>query len=244
VPDSPKKLSINVDYKSADAFKKSSSVDVDVEIEKGLKKGWLKGQPELIKKSSFNSSSSLSQSSPVTAKSVRFATDRSGRVIGEKHYDSCRRNEQEANDSWYSQSEFLLFRRKCKREAEQMRNTMYRERFAAVYKACSTGNFKSVTKERAYVSAATCRGLELVVNPELYTNRKKVINEFLETQATLPLDMCPSKREEILSNTSRSLTKQARQFARLLGSGDAAVVVANNRIEANKKRNVPHVFTL
>jgi hypothetical protein len=244
VPNSPRKLTVNVDYRGADAFKVSKLVDVDVAIEKGSKIGCLKGQPELRKKNSFNSSFSSSQSSPVTTKKVRFATDRNGRIVVEKHCDYTRRNEQEAKDSWYSQGEFLQFRRKCKREAIQMRNTIYREHFAAVYKACSTGKFKSVTKERAYVSAATCRGLELVVNPELYTNRKKVINEFLETQAMLPLDMCLSKREETLANTSRSLTKQARQFARLLGSGDAAVVIANNRIEANKKRNVPHVFTL
>lgn len=244
VIDSPRKLSVKVDYNGADAFKVRTLVDLDAEIEKGLKKLGAKSQPELRKRSSSNSLSGSSQTSPVTKKSVRFATDRIGRIITEKYHDNSPRTEQEAKDSWYSREEFLVFRRKCKREAIQMRNTVYREHFAAVYKACSTGEFKRVAKERAYVSAATCRGLELVVNPELYTNRKKVINDFLDAQAMLPLAMSLSQREETLANTSRSLTKQARQFARLLGSGDAAVVIANNRIEANKKRNVPHVFSL
>lgn len=199
--------------------------------------------PKLLKKKSSLSNSSCSSSTTDSAssldsslkKSVTFATDKKGRVLCETYKNTAPRTKAEALDCWYTVHDFRHFRRDCKQQAVQMQKTAYRKNFAAVYEACAKGSFKGVTKERAYISAASCRGLEVVVFPTLHANRKNALKTILQTQSSLPKGMSFSKREDALASSSRFLTKQARQLARVLGSGDAAVVVANNRIAANKK---------
>jgi hypothetical protein len=179
-----------------------------------------------------------------TSKGVRFILDRKGRVCCEIIKTRERRTKQEIADCWYTQGEFKQFRRACKEEVISQAKTNYRKYFAAVYDACAVGSFKGVTKERAYISAASCRGLEVVVYPTLHSDRKIAIATVLKTQASLPVRMSADVREETLASAGRFLSKQARQLARVLGSGDAAVVVANNRLAAlqSSKGVVPHCF--
>lgn len=154
------------------------------------------------------------------------------------------RTKKEAAACWYTPLEFKQFRRDCKQEALNQQKTAYRENFAAVYAACTKGSFKGVTRERAYVSAASCRGLEVVVFPTLHSDRKNAISAVLKTQDALSQSMIVHAREDAIASASCFLSKQARQLARVLGSGDAAVVVANNRIAALQDVYgiVPHCF--
>jgi hypothetical protein len=165
-------------------------------------------------------------------KKVQFATDRKGRVLCEVYRNREPKSKKEMLACFYTLNEFKEFRRECKQEAIMQQKTSYRDHFSAVYAACTTGNFKNVTRERAYISAATCRGLEVVVFPTLHSDRKNMIATVLKTQSSLPDHMDSEARTETIAAASRFLTKQARQLARVLGSGDAAVVVANQRIEA------------
>ena len=167
-----------------------------------------------------------------TRKKVQFLTDRKGRVMCEIHRNREPKSKKEMLACFYTLNEFKEFRRECKQEALTQQKTNYRDHFAVVYAACTTGNFKNVTRERAYISAATCRGLEVVVFPTLHSDRKNMIATVLKTQASLPDHMNLDERTETIAAASRFLTKQARQLARVLGSGDAAVVVANQRIES------------
>lgn len=182
-------------------------------------------EPKLNKENSVNSYS-------LPHKKVQFATDRKGRVLCEVYRNREPKNKKEMLACFYTLNEFKEFRRECKQEAIMQQKTSYRDHFSAVYAACTTGNFKNVTRERAYISAATCRGLEVVVFPTLHSDRKNMIATVLKTQASLPDHMDSEARTETIAAASRFLTKQARQLARVLGSGDAAVVVANQRIES------------
>ena len=175
------------------------------------------------------SSTSVSSISP---KRVTFAFDNKGRVQCEIYRNYETRNRKEVHASWYTPSQFMAFRKDCRAEAIMVSKSSYCKNFAAVYEACNTGNFKSVTKQRAYISAASCRGLEVVVFPTLHHDRKNAIHQVLKTQEALPRDMSLDKRQDALASASRFLSKKARQLARILGSGDAAVVVANERILA------------
>jgi hypothetical protein len=179
-----------------------------------------------------------------TPKNVRFMLDKKGRVLCETHKNRVHRTKKEMGACWYTPTEFKQFRRDCKQEAISQQKTSYRENFAAVYAACTQGSFKGVTKERAYISSASCRGLEVVVFPTLHGDRKNAIKTVLKTQAALPETMSATMRDEALASASRFLSKQARQLARVLGSGDAAVSVANNRIAAlqNSKGVIPNCF--
>jgi hypothetical protein len=171
-------------------------------------------------------------SPPHEGKKVQFATDRKGRLLCEFYRNREPKNKKEMLACFYTLNEFKEFRRECKQEAIMQQKTSYRDHFSAVYAACTTGNFKNVTRERAYISAATCRGLEVVVFPTLHGDRRNMIATVLKTQASLPDHMNAEERTETIAAASRFLTKQARQLARVLGSGDAAVVVANQRIES------------
>lgn len=177
---------------------------------------------------------------PHKEKKVQFATDRKGRVLCEVYRNREPKNKKEMLACFYTLNEFKEFRRECKQEAIMQQKTSYREHFSAVYAACTTGNFKNVTRERAYISAATCRGLEVVVFPTLHSDRKNMIATVLKTQASLPDHMDWEERSETIAAASRFLTKQARQLARVLGSGDAAVVVANQRIESLQQQKQQH----
>lgn len=196
------------------------------------------------KRSSSTTDETKSCCSSVPTKNVRFALDKKGRVLCESHKNRERRTKMEIGLCWYTQAEFKEFRRNCKQEAINQQKTTYRENFAAVYAACTKGSFKGVTKERAYISAASCRGLEVIVFPTLYSDRKNAVASVLKAQAALPDTMSAPAKEDAIASASRFLSKHARQLARVLGSGDAAVVVANNRIAAmqNAKGIVPHVF--
>ena len=191
------------------------------------------------------SSTSVSTDAP---KRVTFAFDNKGRVQCEIYRNFETRNRKEVLASWYTPSQFMAFRKECRAEAIMISKSSYCTNFAAVYDACSTGNFKSVTKQRAYVSAASCRGLEVVVFQTLYHDRKNVIHQVLKTQEALPRDIPLEKRQDAIASASRFLSKKARQLARILGSGDAAVVVANERISAanvktkNNATMVPQLF--
>jgi hypothetical protein len=178
---------------------------------------------------------------PRAKKGVSFVIDHKGRVHKETFKYQQQRTKKEVQDCWYTQEEFKQFRADCKREAISQQKTAYRENFAAVYEACKKGTFKSVTKQRAYVSAASCRGLEAVVYQALQADRKNLLVTVIKTQRALPETLCSEKREEAIANASRFLSKQARQLARVLGSGDAAVVMANDRITTSN--NVPQEFT-
>jgi hypothetical protein len=187
-------------------------------------------------------SSSLSTSSnncntATTIKKVHFATDRKGQLVCKLHRNREPKTKHEMVDCFYQMKDFQQFRRECKQEAIlQQRTTTYRDNFAAVYAACTNGNFKNVTRERAYISAATCRGLEVVVFPTLHIDRKNLIMTVLKTQSSIPQDMSHNERMEAIASTSRYLSKQARQLARVFGSGDAAVVIANQRIESIQQK--------
>lgn len=176
-------------------------------------------------------------------KAVRFATDKNGDVLCKTHSMKGRRTKKEAAACWYTMEQFKQFRVDCKKEAILQQKTSYRENFAKVYQACKTGKFKNVTKERAYVSAASCRGLEAVVYSTLQGDRKNALSTVLKTQEAVPKDMSVEKKQEMIASASRFMTKQARQLARVLGSGDAAVVVANNRIAAHGGQAVPQAYT-
>lgn len=167
-------------------------------------------------------------------KKVRFAADRKGYVHCEYFRNMNPKSKQESLECFYQMNDFQQFRRECKQEAIlQQKTSTYRDNFAAVYAACTTGNFKNVTRERAYISAASCRGLEVVVFPTLHSDRKSTIATILKTQRSLPATMTDySERSETIAAASRYLSKQARQLARVFGSGDAAVVIANQRIES------------
>jgi hypothetical protein len=169
---------------------------------------------------------------PHKGKKVQFAMDRKGRVLCEVYRNREPKSKKEMLACFYTLNEFKEFRRECKQEAIMQQKTPYRDHFSAVYAACTTGNFKNVTRERAYISAATCRGLEVVVFPTLHSDRKNMIATVLKTQSSLPNHMDSEERRETIAAASRFLTKQARQLARVLGSGDAAVVIANQRIES------------
>ena len=195
-----------------------------------------------------SSSSTDSSACPVEQKSVRFATDKKGRVLRKVYRNYEPRTRKEVSATWYAPVQFMSFRKDCRKEAIMMQKTSYAKKFAAVYEACNNGNFKAVTKERAYVSAASCRGLEVILFPTLHADRKNAIHTLLKTQDALPKDMPLAKRQDALATASRFLSKQARQLSRVLGSGDAAVVVANDRIAASQKNalksgNVPQSYT-
>lgn len=177
-----------------------------------------------------------SNSTCLREKKVHFATDNNGNVTRKMFVNQESRTQQETKASWYTAEEFMRFRRECRKEIFSMSKTNYDRLFGAVYEACSTGNFKAVTKERAYISAASCRGLEAVLYPTLQANRKDTVRSILKAQSALSKEMPAVKRQEILASTSRLLTKKARQLGRVLGSGDAAVVVANERIEASQQK--------
>lgn len=182
--------------------------------------------------------------SSTVEKRIRFALDKKGRVRCQTYKNKEIRTKKESFECWYTPEEFKVLRNSCKQEAIKQQKTTYRESFASVYTACTKGNFKGVTKERAYISAASCRGLEVVVFPTLHADRKNAIATVLKTQAALPNSVSGLVREEAIASASRYLSKQARQLARVFGSGDAAVVVANNRIAAlqNERGCVPHCF--
>lgn len=195
------------------------------------------------------STSSLTQwdTDPIVKKSapkrVSFVTDHKGRVHKETFKYQQQRTKQEVKDCWFTHEEFKQFRADCKKEAIAQQKTSYRENFAAVYDACKKGSFKSVTKERAYVSAASCRGLEAIVYQPLQADRKNLLVTVMKTQRALPDTMSDEKREDAIASASRFLSKQARQLARVLGSGDAAVVMANDRLKASKKNKIPQAFS-
>ena len=180
------------------------------------------------------SASTNASSSVIARKEVRFVVDRKGHARCEYFRNMNPKSKQESLDCFYQMSDFQQFRRECKQEALlQQKTSTYRDNFAAVYAACTTGNFKNVTRERAYISAATCRGLEVVVYPTLHRDRKNTIATILKNQRSLPATMTEySQRAETIAAASRYLSKQARQLARVFGSGDAAVVIANQRIES------------
>jgi hypothetical protein len=184
--------------------------------------------------SSFVSTSTTTSSLAIGKKKVRFAADRKGYVQCEYFRNMTPKSKQESLDCFYQMNDFQQFRRECKQEAlMQQKTSTYRDNFAAVYAACTTGNFKNVTRERAYISAASCRGLEVVVFPTLHSDRKNTIATILKTQRALPATMTDyNERSETIAAASRYLSKQARQLARVFGSGDAAVVIANQRIES------------
>jgi hypothetical protein len=204
-----------------------------------------------ISSSTSSNISTVASSNDTNAKSiVRFATDKRGRLLCVHHRNRDIRTKKETLDCWYTPHDFRQFRNDCKQEAIKQQKTSYRDNFAAVYAACTKGNFKGVTKERAYISAASCRGLEVVVFPTLHSDRKNTIATVLKTQAALPRSVPEATRADAIASASRYLSKQARQLARVLGSGDAAVVVANNRIAALQDQQklkssslvVPHCF--
>jgi hypothetical protein len=173
-----------------------------------------------------------------TIKRVKFATDRKGRNICQLYSNKTPKTKNEMIACFYQMNDFQQFRRECKQEAIlQQKTTTYRDNFAAVYAACTTGNFKNVTRERAYISAASCRGLEVVVFPTLHLDRKNLIATVLKTQSSLPKNMTLNDRMEAIASASRYLSKQARQLARVFGSGDAAVVIANQRIESLQQQH-------
>jgi hypothetical protein len=166
---------------------------------------------------------------------VAFAMDSKGRVQKQTFKYQQQRTKKEVQDCWYTPEEFKQFRADCKKEAITQQKTAYRENFTAVYEACKKGNFKTVTKQRAYVSAATCRGLEAIVYQPLQADRKNLLVTVIKTQRALPETLSLDKRDEAIASASRFLSKQARQLARVLGSGDAAVVMANDRLAASKQ---------
>jgi len=190
---------------------------------------------------------SYCSNSSTQSKKVYFAADKKGRVFCENYRNYEPRNRKEVNACWYTPAEFMGFRKDARKEAIMIQSSSYSQNFAAVYEACNKGNFKSVTKERAYISAASCRGLEVVVYPALHGDRKNAIQTVLRTQAALPKEMPLEKRQDALASASRFLSKKSRQLARVLGSGDAAVVVANERIAAAaqkcKAAAVPQFYT-
>lgn len=195
------------------------------------------------------SSSSSSTYSTKVPKRVTFAFDAELQVLCEVYKNYEPRTRKEHHSSWYTQAQFMQFRKECRKEVIMMSKSSYRKNFSAVYEACNKGTFKAVTKERAYISAASCRGLEVVVFPTLHRDRKNTIQQILRTQAALPCDIPLEKRQDALASASRFLSKKSRQLARILGSGDAAVVVANDRIAAankncSKPANVPQLFTV
>jgi hypothetical protein len=186
--------------------------------------------------SDTSSSNSTTSTAHNIKKTVRLATDKRGRILCEHYRNREPKNKKEMMACFYTMNEFKEFRRECKQEAILQQKTLYRDNFAAVYAACTTGIFKNVTRERAYISAATCRGLEVVVFPTLHNDRKNMIATVLRTQASLPDHMNYTERMETIASASRFLSKQTRQLARVLGSGDAAVVVANQRIESLQRQ--------
>jgi hypothetical protein len=198
--------------------------------------------PDCASFTSATAPSSASSMSAITpprrSKHVCFITDRKGHLICDLFKNKDPKTKQETIDCFYQMHDFQQFRRECKQEAIlQQKTTAYRDNFSAVYAACTTGNFKNVTRERAYISAASCRGLEVVVFPTLHVDRKNTIATVLRTQKALPISMLYSDRCEAIAAASRYLSKQARQLARVFGSGDAAVVIANRRIETQHQPN-------
>ena len=191
------------------------------------------------------SSSTAASMAPVKMK-VRFAADRRGNVQCEHFRNLNPKSKQESLDCFYQMHDFQQFRRECKQEAMlQLKTSTYRDNFSKVYAACTTGNFKMVTRERAYISAASCRGLEVVVYPTLHVDRKNTVATVLKTQRALPTTMTDyDERSETIAAASRYLSKQARQLARVLGSGDAAVVIANQRIESLQQQQTQKQPTL
>jgi hypothetical protein len=177
----------------------------------------------------------VSKQSKKKKNTVAFAMDSKGRVQKQTFKYQQQRTKREVQDCWYTPEEFKQFRADCKKEAITQQKTAYRENFTAVYEACKKGNFKTVTKQRAYVSAATCRGLEAIVYQPLQADRKNLLVTVIKTQRALPETLSLDKRDEAIASASRFLSKQARQLARVLGSGDAAVVMANDRLAASKQ---------
>jgi hypothetical protein len=219
-----------------------------VDITKRLHTSEETGSCASLSSSTSSNNSTFSSSNDNSKGVARFATDKRGRVLCVHHRNRDIRTKKETLDCWYTPNDFRQFRNDCKQEAIKQQKTSYRDNFAAVYAACTKGNFKGVTKERAYISAASCRGLEVVVFPTLHSDRKNTIATVLKTQAALPRSVPQATRADAIASASRYLSKQARQLARVLGSGDAAVVVANNRIAAlqheqkSKSLVVPHCF--
>lgn len=197
------------------------------------------GKPPIVSRSSTASTIDLSSSFDFLTekltpkKKVNFAINLNGKVHKETFRYQQHRTKQEVADCWFTQAEFRGFRQDCKQEAISQQKTEYRKHFAAVYDACKKGSFKAVTKQRAYISAASCRGLEAVVYSALQADRKNLLITVLKTQHAIPQSFSQQKREDTIASASRFLSKQSRQLARVLGSGDAAVVVANERLAAS-----------
>lgn len=134
----------------------------------------------------------------------------------------------EKEEQWWGQSDFKLFRHYSKKEAASQ-DAAFLKDFGMVYDACVKGEVKKCIRECLKVSSSPARGLESIVYPALMRDRKLTIQGFLRAQTKLPENMDGDKREQVLASTSRYLTRQARQLAKVLGSGDAAVARKVNK---------------
>jgi hypothetical protein len=159
-----------------------------------------------------------------TRKRVRFATDTEGNVLcHELENKEPPMTEDEIEASWCSPTEFKLFRRLCRKEVRTARKTTYRTDFRKLYTACEEGDVTSVMQEKQAIANSSCRGLELLIFPDLHSDRKTAIRTIIRTQKALPVCLTAEHREKALASVSRFLSKQTRQLSHLLGTGDAAV---------------------
>jgi hypothetical protein len=161
---------------------------------------------------------------------VWFAMDLdTGKVMSKMYSDYLPIHKSEHRKVWYRQRDYERFRRENKRITNAARQTSYVADFARVYHSTiSSKRLRSLTKKQTVaVADSPNRGFEAAIFLDtLGTDRRACVSQIVEMQdhfLTLGDYLSAEEREQKLAVLSRSLTKQTRRLAFVLGSGDALV---------------------
>lgn len=195
-------------------------------------------EPQLLEWNVFESfdpiNDSMSSSSPLLRKRVDFATNENGDILCMEY--SCVKTRQDVRATWYGASDFQQFRAWChETTANAVMDMDYSEYFHMMYSACcrsGTSSLPDVDEDDAS-EFAHYRGLERVIfRKQLQTDKIAAIQGVVWTQN----DALVVVNEDMLADTSRTLTKSARNMAQYLAAADALVA------QQAKPNGKPHRF--
>lgn len=160
----------------------------------------------------------------IDRKTVAFQTDKDGKVQVTEYAGLEELTAEECAAAWYRSSELKYFRKYGKKLATIAAASKYGKDFLKTCRACEKGE-KDLDKY-SKIANSGARGLEVLVAPQLVKDRKGAIRSVLKAQSkSVAEGMSADQRVEVLSATSRILSRQTKVLAGLLARGDANIAM-------------------
>jgi hypothetical protein len=160
-------------------------------------------------------------------KKTRFATIMGKDVCSYFERQHCLSRE-EVRKQWYSIVEIKAFRKICRKEAKEAKQSkQYMDSFWVVFDACTKqGGLKTKQEQQAafHCAESKYRGLEpITFRDVIMLGNDVAIKGILEAQRELPTRKPGCNLTADLAATSRSLSEQSGLRARIMGASDAYV---------------------